>query len=181
MNELKTSRPTGRHWAALVLTSGVLALAACGDKAADQPTAAPQANTTPPVVAPQANTDQAAVDAKAKAEQMTSDAKTSTESAASSAGASMKQGAEDAKEGVKSAGSTVARVMDDAAITASISTGLAKDSDLSAVKIDVDTKNGDVVLKGPAPNAAAKERAEAIAKTVEGVKSVDNQLVIKTM
>ena len=69
--------------------------------------------------------------------------------------------------------------MDDAGITAKVHTGLAKDPDLSTLKIDVDTKDGVVTLKGPAPNAAAKERAETIAKGVEGVKSVNNDLEVK--
>jgi hyperosmotically inducible protein len=58
--------------------------------------------------------------------------------------------------------------------------GLAKDPDLSAIKINVDTKGGAVSLKGPAPSAAAKARAEEIAKGVQGVTSVDNQLDVKS-
>ena len=61
---------------------------------------------------------------------------------------------------------------------AQISASLAKDPDLSAVKIDVDTANGRVTLKGPAPSAVARERAEGIAKAVNGVSSVNNQLVV---
>ena len=64
-------------------------------------------------------------------------------------------------------------------ITAAVSTGLAKDPDLSAIKIDVDTKGGQVTLSGPAPNAAAKARAEEIAKSVKGVSAVDNRLELK--
>lgn len=69
--------------------------------------------------------------------------------------------------------------VDDIAITASVSAGLAKDADLSAIKIDVDTKNGAVSLTGPAPSVAARERASAIAKGTKGVVSVDNKLVVK--
>lgn len=69
--------------------------------------------------------------------------------------------------------------VDDIAITASIAAGLAKDADLSAIKIDVDTKNGAVSLMGPAPTAAARERATTIAKSIKGVVSVDNKLVVK--
>ena len=59
--------------------------------------------------------------------------------------------------------------------------GLAKDPDLSAIKIDVDTKGGTVMLKGPAPNAAAKARARRSPRAVKGVSAVDNQLEVKSM
>ncbi|MNT20998.1 Osmotically-inducible protein Y precursor [compost metagenome] len=85
----------------------------------------------------------------------------------------------DVKEAAKDATAAVTATVDDAAITASVSAGLAKDPDLSAIKIDVDTKGGAVSLKGPAPTAAAKSRAEEIAKAVQGVKSVNNQLEVK--
>ncbi len=69
--------------------------------------------------------------------------------------------------------------VDDAAITATVSSGLAKDPDLSAIKINVDTKAGVVTLNGPAPTAVAKEKATEIAKQTKGVTSVNNQLVVK--
>ncbi|RZL95653.1 MAG: BON domain-containing protein [Variovorax sp.] len=145
---------------ALLLAGGALGLAGCDNKT----------NTTAgeKVDSAVAKTDQAATDAKA-----------STQSTAASAESSMKQGAADAKEAVKDATSTVAAKVDDATITAAVSAGLAKDSDLSAIKINVDTKGGIVTLNGPAPTAAAKARAEEIAKAVEGVSSVDNKLEVK--
>jgi len=91
------------------------------------------------------------------------------------------QAAEEAKAKTAAAGSAIADKIDDASITASVSAGLAKDSELSAVKIDVDTKGGTVMLNGPAPTAAAKARAEEIAKSVKGVNSVENKLEVKPM
>lgn len=85
----------------------------------------------------------------------------------------------DAKAKTESAAASVAGAMDDASITAAVSTGLAKDPDLSAIKIEVDTKGGQVTLSGPAPNTAAKARAEEIAKSVKGVSAVDNKLQVK--
>jgi hyperosmotically inducible periplasmic protein len=67
----------------------------------------------------------------------------------------------------------------DAAITASVNADLAKDNDLSALRIDVDTHNGHVTLKGTAPSEAAKERAARMAGQVKGVTSVDNQLIVQ--
>ena len=69
--------------------------------------------------------------------------------------------------------------MDDVSITARVSAGLAKDSALSALKIDVDTSNGVVTLKGPAPTQDAKDRASSIAQGVKGVSSVVNQLTVQ--
>lgn len=91
------------------------------------------------------------------------------------------QAAEEAKAKTAEAGSGIADKIDDATITASVSAGLAKDPELSAVKIDVDTKGGTVMLTGPAPTAAAKARAAEIASSVKGVNSVENKLQVKTM
>lgn len=103
-----------------------------------------------------------------------------TERAGEGAMAKTESAAAGAKDAAKDAGAAVASSVDDASITAAVSAGLAKDPDLSAIKIDVDTKGGTVMLKGPAPNAAAKSRAEEIAKNVKGVSSVDNQLEVKS-
>ncbi len=71
------------------------------------------------------------------------------------------------------------KVMDDAAITASLRTDILKDPDLSVLKIDIDTKDGVVTLNGLADNEAAKNRAEQLAGAVKGVKEVRNFLVVK--
>lgn len=68
--------------------------------------------------------------------------------------------------------------VDDATITASVSASLAKDPDLSVMKIDVDTQSGVVTLSGPAPTAAAKERATTLAHAVTGVAGVNNHLQV---
>lgn len=66
----------------------------------------------------------------------------------------------------------------DAAITASVNADLAKDRDLSALKIDVDTDNGHVTLHGSAPSQEAKDRASKLASSVKGVTSVENELSV---
>jgi hyperosmotically inducible protein len=66
----------------------------------------------------------------------------------------------------------------DAAITTSVNAQLAKDKDLSALGIDVDTQDGRVRLTGTAPDAAARERATSLARSVDGVMAVDNQLTV---
>ncbi|MBB6563051.1 osmotically-inducible protein OsmY [Acidovorax soli] len=102
-----------------------------------------------------------------RTEQAATDARIKAEAAMQSAGNKMEQGSQAAKEKI-----------DDATITAQVSAGLAKDPDLSAIKIDVDTVNGSVTLNGPATTPAAKQRAETIASAVKGVTSVNNQLTV---
>lgn len=67
----------------------------------------------------------------------------------------------------------------DATITASVNAELAKDPSLSALRIDVDTASGRVMLKGTAPDATARDRATQLAMNVKGVVAVDNQLQIR--
>jgi hyperosmotically inducible protein len=70
-----------------------------------------------------------------------------------------------------------AAATDDAAITASVKTRLAADDELKALDIKVETSGGVVTLAGVAPNDSAKSRATDIAKVVDGVKDVKNDLV----
>ena len=92
----------------------------------------------------------------------------------------MKDAAQRAEASGKKTADSLAGTIDDVAITASISAALAKDAELSAIKIDVDTKNGAVTLNGPAPTAEAKEKATQLAKAVKGVTSVNNMLIVKS-
>ena len=98
------------------------------------------------------------------------------EKKADTVGAEVKQGVEAAKDGAAQAIGSAADKARDAAITTQITAELARDPELSVLKIDVDTVAGKVVLKGSAPDAAAKERAASKAQAVSGVTAVDNQL-----
>ncbi|RZU00923.1 BON domain-containing protein [Rivibacter subsaxonicus] len=84
------------------------------------------------------------------------------------------------------AGTKMAQAMDagtvklkDAGITTGINAMLAGDTRLSASKIDVDTTNGNVTLRGTAPDSAARQHATEVAEKVDGVRSVNNQLQIR--
>lgn len=96
----------------------------------------------------------------------------------SEAAADMKQAAIDLKAGGESAAAQLADKVDDATITVSVKAEIAKDKELSALDISVDTSNGSVSLVGPAPNSAARERATQLAMAVKGVTNVDNRLVV---
>ena len=81
-------------------------------------------------------------------------------------------------EGAKELAEKAISTASDAAITVAVNTALAKDQQLSMLRIDVDTVDGHVVLDGSAPDAAASQRATQLARNVDGVKSVDNRLTL---
>ena len=118
--------------------------------------------------------------AVAKTEQAATDVKDATKASIESATAALRDGAAQAKVAAQTASDNMSFDAQDAAITASVSAGLIKDPDLSAIKIEVDTKKGVVSLYGPAPSQAALERATMIAKAVKGVSAVDNKLTVKS-
>jgi hyperosmotically inducible periplasmic protein len=100
------------------------------------------------------------------------------EKKADEVGADMRAAGEKAKDSSAGAMDTVAVKAKDAVITSSVNAELAKDSKLSALKINVDTVEGRVALRGTAPDAASKDRATTLAQRVDGVKAVDNQLTV---
>jgi hyperosmotically inducible protein len=101
-----------------------------------------------------------------------------TEQAAADVGNSVKDMGKDAQVAGSQASTTMGEKIDDAVITTSVNASLAKDPDLSAIKINVDTKDGVVTLNGPAPTATAKAKAADLAREVKGVTSVNNQLMV---
>jgi hyperosmotically inducible protein len=67
-----------------------------------------------------------------------------------------------------------------AALTTKVKTALASDAGLKTMtNIDVDSKDGVVTLKGKVDSADLKKKAGAIAKKVDGVKSVKNELRVE--
>lgn len=78
----------------------------------------------------------------------------------------------------QSSSRTVATTASDAAVTARVKTALLKDPEISGLKIDVDTKNGVVTLKGKVASDAQGIKALQVASTIEGVAKVVNQLEV---
>jgi hyperosmotically inducible protein len=68
--------------------------------------------------------------------------------------------------------------MDDDVITARVEGRLARTPDVSATKIDVDTLNSAVTLRGEVESDQERQTAEQVARSTEGVTSVSNQLTI---
>jgi len=81
-------------------------------------------------------------------------------------------------QGGGSSSKTAGDVVDDAVITSRVKTALLADPDISGLKINVDTEKGVVKLKGEIKTMALRKKAESIASGVNGVKKVDNQLII---
>jgi hyperosmotically inducible periplasmic protein len=80
---------------------------------------------------------------------------------------------------VERAADKSADAIGDAAITGMVKSALIADPDVKALSIDVDTKNGVVMLNGTADSAAHSEKATTVARGVDGVKSVENHLAVK--
>ncbi|CNI53339.1 molecular chaperone OsmY [Yersinia mollaretii] len=74
---------------------------------------------------------------------------------------------------------SVSEYAGDAATTSSIKAKLLADDIVPSRKVKVETTEGVVQLSGSVENKAQSERAESIAKAVDGVKSVKNDLSIK--
>jgi len=74
----------------------------------------------------------------------------------------------------------VSSTASNATLTTKVKSALASDAGLRTMtNINVDSDEGVVTLKGKVTTADAKKRAEAVAKKVDGVKSVKNQLQIE--
>lgn len=147
---MPADRGSRKILAAFMAASAALLLAGC-DKPAPEPTVGQRI-------------DSAVAQVGEKTEEAAEAARRSAEAARASAG-----------EAVQAAGDT----MKDAAITTRVNAALAGDGSLSALKIDVDTADGRVVLRGEAPSAKARERATQLAQAVDGVAAVDNQLTVR--
>lgn len=89
-------------------------------------------------------------------------------------GQQLNQAADQAKNQAEKAG----RVLDDAAITASVKAGILAEPTLKVLNIDVETRDGKVTLTGSADSAKSVQKAEQIASSVGGVKGVENRLVV---
>ena len=70
-------------------------------------------------------------------------------------------------------------VMDpDVLISEQVKAALAASPDFGAAKVDVHSADGDVTLRGQAPDPTARDRATEIARSIPKVKAVDNQLTL---
>lgn len=75
--------------------------------------------------------------------------------------------------------STVGEYVDDSAISTQVKAKFVESKQVDASAIEVETLKGTVQLSGFAKNANEKSSAESIAKSVKGVKSVKNDIIVK--
>lgn len=74
---------------------------------------------------------------------------------------------------------TVGAYIDDTTITTQIKGRFFEDKAVAGTAISVETLNGVVLLSGFAKSATEKAAADSIARKVNGVKSVRNEIVIQ--
>jgi len=87
--------------------------------------------------------------------------------------------ARDARVRAKETGETVGDSIDDAWIHTKIRTRLLGEGEFPGTGINVDVNKNVVTLRGTVSSTEDKAKAEQIAKTTDGVKTVKNQLVVK--
>ena len=84
-----------------------------------------------------------------------------------------------ASTGTPPAGTTVGTEIDDSVVTARVKSALLADHDAKSFEIKVETRKGEVQLSGFVDTQARIDNAIALARKVEGVKSVENGMTLK--
>jgi len=92
----------------------------------------------------------------------------------------MKNAGTDTENAAKGAYNTTATAIDDTDITAKVKVALDKNETTEHAKIHVKTVAGVVTLTGRVKTMAISEQADQIAKSTEGVSSVNNHLRIRS-
>jgi hyperosmotically inducible periplasmic protein len=75
---------------------------------------------------------------------------------------------------------TAGAYVDDTAITATVKSRMLESKDVAGTSITVETLNGTVMLSGFAKSQSEKAAAESIARKVDGVRSVKNEITVRT-
>lgn len=73
---------------------------------------------------------------------------------------------------------STAEALSDAAIVTKITAALMADEQLRATQIDVRVEDGRITLTGIAPDVGSLARAGSLVQSIDGVRSVDNQLTV---
>ena len=119
--------------------------------------------------------DQTVEKAGDKIDQSAKEASEKIDQTAEKAEQKMDAAGEAVKEEVKQAG----EAMDDTAITAKIKAELVRDKELPASQIRVETMQNVVQLSGFVDSAAQKSKAAQVARSVQGVKDVKNDIIVR--
>jgi len=74
---------------------------------------------------------------------------------------------------------TAGEYVDDATVTTKVNAQIVSESSLKSSQINVETMQDVVQLSGFVDSAKAKERAGEIARNVDGVRSVRNNIIVR--
>lgn len=74
---------------------------------------------------------------------------------------------------------SVGAYVDDTVITTKVKSSFAENKTVDATSIRVETLNGTVMLSGFAKSVAEKTTAESLARQVNGVKAVRNEIAVR--
>jgi hyperosmotically inducible periplasmic protein len=74
---------------------------------------------------------------------------------------------------------SVGTYVDDTAITTAVKARFVENKNVDATAISVETLKGTVLLSGFAKNMEEKSTAESLARRVDGVKSVRNEIAVR--
>lgn len=94
------------------------------------------------------------------------------------AGEEMKQAGSDTAAAAKDTYHGTERAVKDTTITAEVKTALKRDQQVGSSEIHVHTTAGVVTLKGSVPSPDIAAHAAQVAEQSNGVKSVNNQLIV---
>jgi osmotically-inducible protein OsmY len=75
---------------------------------------------------------------------------------------------------------SIGAYVDDGTITTQIKSRMLNDPAVAGTSISVETLNGTVMLSGFAKSVGEREAAERIARDVNGVKSVKNEIAVRS-
>jgi hyperosmotically inducible protein len=82
------------------------------------------------------------------------------------------------EQGTQKAADTAIQVAGDTAIAARVKTALLAEKNVKSTDVSVDAFQGKVILRGTVPDAEQIALAAQVARAVDGVKSVDNRLIV---
>ncbi len=84
----------------------------------------------------------------------------------------------EARENANTSGGKIGQGAEDAWLWTKTKAALAAENDLRDSTINVDVENGVIILRGNVASQAQVSKADAVAKTIEGKKSVKNELKV---
>ena len=82
------------------------------------------------------------------------------------------------REEAAAAGAKAEARVEDGMVTAAVKAKLLADQTVSGMRIDVDTRDGVVTLTGTVAHAAARTRANELARSTEGAHRVEDRLTV---